>query len=177
MLAGWFCVVLTFLLVKPCHSEEPEAAHWWAIQPLTNPLPPHDPQNDWSHHPVDAFILEGLKELGLKPAPEADRLEWIRRASFDLTGLPPSSEAIDAFMEDTRPEARRHLIDRLLESPHYGERWGQHWLDLTRWAESDGYRQDAFRPHAWPYRDYVIRSFNDDKPYDRFIHEQLAGDE
>jgi hypothetical protein len=177
MLAGCFCVVLTFLLVKPCHSEEPEAAHWWAIQPLTNPLPPHDPQNDWSHHPVDAFILEGLKELGLKPAPEADRLEWIRRAFFDLTGLPPSSEAIDAFMEDTRPEARRHLIDRLLESPHYGERWGQHWLDLTRWAESDGYRQDAFRPHAWPYRDYVIRSFNDDKPYDRFIQEQLAGDE
>ena len=108
---------------------------------------------------------------------QADRLTLLRRVTFDLTGLPPTSEDQDAFLHDARPDAYERLVDRLLESPHYGEYLARQWLDLVRFAESDGYKADGFRPGAWRYRDYVIKSFNDDKPYDRFIREQLAGDE
>ena len=128
-------------------------------------------------NPVDRFILQALLKNGLTPAPEADKNTLIRRVIFDLTGLPPTLEEVDAFNADDAPDAYERLIDRLLGSPRYGQRWARHWLDLVRYAESDGYRQDALRPHAWRYRDYVVRSFNTDKPYDRFLTEQLAGDE
>jgi hypothetical protein len=131
----------------------------------------------WSRNPIDQFILKVLLDHGLTPAPEADRSTLIRRATFDLTGLPPTLEEVDAFLIDLAPDAYERLIERLLASPRYGQRWGRHWLDLVRYAESDGYRQDAFRPQAWRYRDYVVRAFNTDKAYDRFLTEQLAGDE
>jgi hypothetical protein len=116
-------------------------------------------------------------EWKLTPAPEADRHELVRRVYFDLHGLPPTKDQIDAFVNDKDPRAYETLIDELLASPRYGERWAQHWLDLVRYAESDGYNQDAYRSFVWPYRDYVIQSLNDDKPYDQFVREQLAGDE
>jgi hypothetical protein len=126
---------------------------------------------------VDAFILARLQREGLRPAPEADRRTLIRRLYFDLTGLPPTPEEIAAFVASNEPLAYEKLVDRLLASPHYGERWGRHWLDVVRFAETEGFEYDRHRPGAWRYRDYVIRSFNDDKPYDQFVREQLAGDE
>jgi mono/diheme cytochrome c family protein len=129
-------------------------------------------------NPIDAFILQKLDSKGLAPSPEADKLTLLRRASFDLTGLPPGPEEVKAFLSDAAPDAYERLIDRLLASPRYGERWGRFWLDVAGYADSEGKReQDLPRPHAWRYRDYVIRSFNADKPYDRFLLEQLAGDE
>ncbi len=155
----------------------------WSLQPLGHPEPPTLPPayeaewSDWARTPIDRFILKGLAEHGLTPAPEADRATLIRRVTFDLIGLPPTVAEIDAFLADQRPDAYERLVDRLLVSPRQGERWGRHWLDLVRYAESDGFREDAYRPQAWRYRDYVVRSFNSDKPYDRFTTEQLAGDE
>ena len=131
----------------------------------------------WVKTPVDAFILAGLRKNGLKPAPQADRATLIRRVTYDLTGLPPTPEEIDAFVRDKSPNAWEKVVDRLLASPHYGEQWGRHWLDVVRFAESDGYEYDTHRPDAYRYRDYVVQSFNDDKPYDEFVKEQLAGDE
>ena len=127
--------------------------------------------------PIDAFILQGLAKAGLKPAPEADRLTLIRRVTYDLHGVPPTPEEINAFVSDRSPQAWAKVVDRLLSSPKYGEQWGRHWLDVVRFAESDGYEYDTHRPDAYRYRDYVIRSFNQDKPYNAFIKEQLAGDE
>jgi hypothetical protein len=150
---------------------------WWAFQPVQNPPVPVIPDDQWSRNPVDRFLLARMHAEGLSPAPEADRATLIRRVYFDLIGLPPTPEEIEAFVADERPEAYELLVDRLLASPHYGERWGRHWLDVVRYAESDGYRQDAYRPIAWKYRDYVVRSFNADKPYPQFVREQLAGDE
>ena len=129
------------------------------------------------HNPIDNFILARLDAAGLKPADEATRPVLIRRLTFDLIGLPPTPEEIDAFVTDKSDDAYGRLVERLLASPRYGERWARHWLDLVRYADSDGYRIDEYRPNAWRYRDYVIRSFNNDKPYDRFVREQLAGDE
>jgi Protein of unknown function (DUF1553)/Protein of unknown function (DUF1549) len=128
-------------------------------------------------HPIDAFIRAKLDAAGLSPAPQATREQFIRRVTFDLTGLPPTPQEIDAFVNDKSPAAWETVIDRLLASPHYGERWGRHWLDLARYADTNGYEFDEPRPDAWRYRDYVIRSFNADKPFDRFAIEQLAGDE
>jgi len=128
-------------------------------------------------NPVDAFILAALASRGLRPAPPASRRTLIRRLYFDLIGLPPRPEEVEAFLHDQSPDAYSKLVDRLLDSEHYGERWGRHWLDVARYADSDGYEYDALRPNSWRYRDYVIRAFNQDKPYDRFIREQLAGDE
>jgi mono/diheme cytochrome c family protein len=150
---------------------------WWAFQSVSNPGLPTVDDGGWSLNGVDNFIYQKLTENGLSPAEEADRLTLIRRASFDLTGLPPSREEMATFLSDASPHAYESMIDRLLESPSYGEHWARYWLDLVRYAESDGYKQDAYRPHAWRYRDYVIRSFNEDIPYDRFVREQLAGDE
>jgi hypothetical protein len=155
----------------------------WSFQPVRRPeIPsvgdastPADPE--WSSNPIDRFILHTLAQKGLSPAPPADRGTLIRRVTFDLTGLPPTPQEVDAFLADDRPDAYERLVDRLLASPRYGQRWARHWLDLVRYAESDGFRQDAYRPDAWRYRDYVVRSFNLDKPYDRFLAEQLAGDE
>ncbi|MBI3874767.1 MAG: DUF1553 domain-containing protein [Verrucomicrobia bacterium] len=149
----------------------------WAFQPLKRPPVPSVRSSQLVVNPVDAFILARLEAKGLKLSAPASREQLIRRVTFDLVGLPPTPAEIDAFIADTSPNAYEKLLDRLLASPHYGERWGRHWLDLVRFAETDGYEHDAVRPHAWRYRDYVVRSFNADKPYDRFMREQIAGDE
>lgn len=149
---------------------------YWCFQPVANPQPPQV-TSKWVRNDIDRFVAQKHVELGLKPAPEADRHELVRRLYFTLHGLPPTREQIDAFVTNQDPQAYEKLVDELLASPRYGERWAQHWLDLVRYAESDGYNQDALRPAAWPYRDYVIKSLNEDKPYDQFVREQLAGDE
>ncbi|HEX8200094.1 MAG TPA: DUF1553 domain-containing protein, partial [Isosphaeraceae bacterium] len=131
----------------------------------------------WTRNPIDAFLLAGLEAHGLRPNHPAARHELIRRVTYDLTGLPPTPEEVDTFLADDRPDAYERLVDRLLASPHHGERWGRHWLDLVRFAETNSYERDAPKPGAWRYRDYVIRSFNRDTPFDRFTREQLAGDE
>ena len=154
-----------------------EDRQWWAFQPVADPTPPEVDDQGWARTDIDRFIYRRLDEAGLTPAPQADKLTLMRRLYCDLIGLPPSPEEIEVYLADTRPDAYGRLVDRLLESPRYGEKWARHWLDLVRYAESDGYRADHFRPEAWRYRDYVIKSFNDDKPYDQFVMEQLAGDE
>jgi hypothetical protein len=138
--------------------------------------PPRVAAAGWPVHPVDAFVLARLEAHGLRPAAPADRLTLLRRVTFGLTGLPPTPEEVDAFLADTRPDAYERVVDRLLASPHHGERWAQHWLDVVRYADSNGYEVDGERPQAWRYRDYVTRAFNADMPYDRFVTEQLAGD-
>lgn len=153
--------------------------NWWAIKPVADPAPPKAGEG-WAKNPIDAFIAEKLAEKDLKPAGPADAGELVRRLYFDLHGLPPSPEAVLAFERAfaTDPDkATTELADQLLASPRYGERWGQHWLDVVRYAESDGYRADDYRPETWMYRDYVIRSMTEDKPYHQFIREQLAADE
>ena len=160
-----------------------EDRQWWAFRPIhrgTGILPAVLPiQNPKSRiqNPIDAFVVSALEAQQLCPAPEADRRTLIRRLTFDLTGLPPTPAEMDAFVSDERPDAYERLADQLLASPRHGEHWARHWLDLVRYGESDGYKQDAYRPEAWRYRDYVIRSLNADKPYSRFVLEQLAGDE
>jgi hypothetical protein len=149
---------------------------WWSLQPLRNPSPPAVHERSWPRGPLDAFILARLEAHGITPAPPADRITYLRRVKYDLLGLPPTPEETDAYVADTSPDADAKLIDRLLASPHYGERWGRHWLDVARFGESDGFENDKPRDHAWPYRDYVLDSFNADKPYPQFIKEQLAGD-
>ncbi len=153
-----------------------EDYQWWAIQPVKDPTIPKV-KSDWVKNEIDSFILQKLNEAKLSPAPEASREELIRRASFDLHGLPPTPELVTSFVNDKRPDAWDLAVDGLLASPRYGERWAQHWLDVVRYAESDGYRADDFRPDTYKYRDYVIRSLNQDKPYDLFVKEQLAADE
>ncbi len=162
--------------VAPLGKYTPVERRHWAFQPRKQVVPPtlKDP---WIKNPVDAFILEGLQKAGLKPAAEADRTTLIRRVTYDLHGLPPTPEEITAFVNDKAPRAYERLVDRLLASPRYGEQWARHWLDVVRFAESDGYEYDTHRPDAFRYRDYVIASFNADKPYDQFLKEQLAGDE
>jgi hypothetical protein len=157
-------------------SRKRAGADWWSLQPIRSPAIPAGAERSWIRTPIDAFILAKLKEKGLTPSPEADRRTLIRRATFDLLGLPPTPEEIDAFVQDPSLDAYERLIDRLLESPHYGERWGRHWLDIVRFAESHGYETNLLRFNAWPYRDYVSRAFNCDTPYPRFVLEQLAGD-
>ncbi len=149
----------------------------WALQPLRQPQPPQVQHGEWCANPIDAFIIARLQGAGLSPAPPADKITLIRRATYDLTGLAPTLAEVQAFVEDNRPDAYEWVVDRLLASPHYGEQWGRHWLDLVRYAESNSYERDSFKPNVWRYRDYVIRAFNSDKPYDRFIREQIAGDE
>jgi hypothetical protein len=151
---------------------------YWAFQPVKPPpVPDVTDHRSRIAHPVDAFVLARLRERGLEMNPPATPRELVRRVYFDLVGLPPSPEEVAEFERNPTDSAWAALIDRLLASPHYGERWGRHWLDLVRYAESNGYERDGAKPNAWRYRDYVIESFNADKPYDRFIREQLAGDE
>ena len=149
--------------------------NWWSLLPRQQvAVPPLD--DAWIRTPVDAFILAKHREQGLGPSQRADRATLIRRLTYDLHGLPPTPAEIDAFVADTSDDAYRKLVDRLLASPRYGERWGRHWLDIVHYGESHGYDKDKPRPNAWPYRDYVIASLNQDKPYDRFVAEQVAGD-
>ncbi|MEX2285962.1 MAG: PSD1 and planctomycete cytochrome C domain-containing protein [Planctomycetaceae bacterium] len=157
---------------------EERRGKWWSLEPLHKPPLPSISAEDasWVRTPVDAFIVHRLRREGLQPSPEADRRTLIRRLTFDLHGLPPTLEEIATFLDDPRPDAYERLVDRLLESPRYGERWARHWLDVVHYGETHGYDKDKRRPNAWPYRDYVIRSFNKGKPYSRFVLEQLAGD-
>jgi hypothetical protein len=153
-----------------------ERAHW-AFQKPVRPQVPTVRDTVWIRTPVDRFVLSRLEGAGLLPSPPADRARLLRRVTFDLVGLPPTPEELESFLNDDRPDAYARAVERLLASPHYGERWAQHWLDVARYAESNGYETDSDRLHAWRYRDYVIRAFNEDKPYDRFLTEQLAGDQ
>jgi Skp family chaperone for outer membrane proteins len=152
--------------------------NWWSLQPLVRPPLPKLTPADWSQvrTPIDVFVLARLREQGLAFSPRADRRTLIRRLHFDLLGLPPSPEDVERFLRDDSLTAYEDLVDRLLASSHYGERWARHWLDVVKYADTCGYDKDKLRPNAWPYRDYVIRSFNEDKPYWRFAQEQIAGD-
>jgi hypothetical protein len=167
---------LAFVAQAAAPSLEEGREHW-AFQPLTNPTEPDVKMKTWPKNDIDHFVLAKLEAAGLQPSAEADRATLIRRITLDLIGLPPTPEEVTAFVKNDSPRAYEALIDRLLASPHYGERWGRHWLDLARYADTSGFHNDLDRPYAWKYRDYVIRSFNDDKPYARFIAEQIAGDE
>ncbi len=155
----------------------PQQRRWWAFQKVIKPTIPQPKNSTWVKNPIDAFVLSRLEEKNLAPAPPADRITLIRRATLDLTGLVPNPEEVQAFVSDSSPDAFTKVVDRLLGSPRYGERWARHWLDLARYADSEGFKSDETRPNIWRYRDYVIDSFNRDKPYDRFIREQIAGDE
>ena len=150
---------------------------YWAYRPLKRPQVPSVEASALISNPIDAFILAKLEANSLTPATPASKLTLIRRVYYDLTGLPPSPEAVEAFLNDTAPDAYEKRIDKLLKSPRYGEKWGRHWLDLVRYAETNGYEGDSDKPYVWRYRDYVINAFNQDKPYNQFIKEQLAGDE
>ena len=149
----------------------------WSFKPLTQPVLPEIRDKFWPRDPIDRFILARLEKEGLKPALEADRVTWIRRVTLDLTGLPPTPEQVSKFVGDQRPDAYKLAVDELLESPRYGERWAQHWLDVVRYADTHGFEVNTERPNAWPYRDYVIRAMNRDTPGDRFIREQIIGDQ
>ena len=138
------------------------------------PEPPKVAAADWVRNPIDNFVLSKLEAKGLKPSPEASRAVLARRLYYDLIGLTPTPEEIKAFVADKSPKAYEELVDRLLSSPRYGERWARHWLDLARYADTNGYEGDPEFPHAWRYRDYVIDAFNNDKPYDQFIKEQIG---
>ena len=153
-----------------------DARDHWSFKPLTNFAQPETQNKTWPRNDVDRFILARLEREGLQPAPEAERVAWLRRVYFDLIGLPPPPEQADAFSKDSRADAHERVVDELLASPRYGERWAQHWLDVVRYADTHGFEVNTERPNAWPYRDYVIRAFNHDTPYDRFIREQLVGD-
>ena len=179
VLRGWIFALL--LLCPPrertvaAETGKSKADHW-AFKPAVRPSIPAIEKQSWARNPIDNFVLSKLEALKLAPSREAGRVALIRRLSFDLTGLPPGPEEVRQFASDTRPDAYEKLVDRLLGSPRYGERWARHWLDVVHYGESHGYDKDKPRPNAWPYRDYVIRSFNSDTPYSRFAQEQIAGD-
>jgi hypothetical protein len=177
---GWFAFLLLVWLSTVVRGQDvltPARLNHWAWKPPVRQLLPEVKLPAWVQSPVDRFLLAKIEAAGLKPAQAAGREQLLRRVSIDLLGLPPTPSEIDAFVNDAGPGAWERVVDRLLASPHYGERWGRHWLDLARYAESNGYEFDELRPNAWRYRDYVILSWNADKPYDRFVHEQIAGDE
>jgi hypothetical protein len=178
-------IVSALLFAAPALADSPggtgaAAPRHWSLRPVRQPavpLPDEPGRRQWVRTPVDAFIVQRLDRAGLRPAPEADRRTLIRRVTFDLTGLPPTPEEVVAFVHDPAPDAYERLVERLLASPAYGERWGRHWLDVVRYAETEGFEYDRYLPGAWRYRDYVLRAINEDRPFDRFIVEQLAGDE
>jgi hypothetical protein len=152
------------------------AAEHWAFKPPVRPVPPEVQGKDWARNPIDRFILARLESGHLVPSPEADRRTLVRRLYLVMLGMPPTPDEVTAFAADTRSDAFERLVDRVLEDPRYGERWGRHWLDVIRFAESNGFETNRERPNAWRFRDYVIAAFNQDKPYDRFIREQIVGD-
>jgi hypothetical protein len=161
----------------PIESFTAEQKEHWSYQPLERPEPPAVREVSWVRNPIDRFILAELEAIDLPHAPEADRVALIRRVTFDLTGLPPTPRDVASFLNDSRRDAYERVVDRLLESPQYGERWAQHWLDLAHYADSNGFELDAERPDAWRYRDWVVRALNSDMSYDRFVALQLAGEE
>jgi hypothetical protein len=149
---------------------------WWSLQPVRRVAPPPVRRSDWPRNDVDRFVLARLEARGLSPAPEADRRTLIRRLAFDLVGLPPEPEDVERFVADPAPDAYEKLVDRLLASPHHGERWARHWLDVVRFGESQGFEYNRIRDNAWRYRDWVVDAFNRDLPYDEFVRQQVAGD-
>jgi len=159
------------------HTFTPAQKNYWAFQPVAKPTPPAVKNQQWVQNAIDAFVLQKLEAQNLQPNPRAGKLTLLRRTTIDMTGLPPTQEEIQQYLSDQSPNAWEKVVDRLLASPQYGERWARHWLDVARYADSNGFRGDETRPHVWRYRDYVIKAFNDDKPYDRFVREQIAGDE
>ena len=179
MLRRILCGSLPALLLAVASAQETSgsASDWWAYQPLRRPAPPVVRDQAWVRSPIDAFILAGLEERGLRPAPAADRHTLLRRVTYDLTGLPPTQAEIDAFVADDADDAYDKVVDRLLASPQYGVKWAQHWLDVVRYAETDGYERDSRKPSVWRYRDWVVDAFNQDMPYRDFVTKQLAGDE
>ena len=181
------CVVLGLISAAlmaqdsaPLGSYSAAERRHWAFQKRSTPKVPTftaPADRTWARQPIDAFVLAALKKEGLSPSPATDRATLIRRLSFDLTGLPPTPAEVATFAADHSPDAYGKLVERLLASPHYGERWAQHWLDVVRYAETEGFEYDTHRKDVWRYRDYAVRAFNEDKPYDRFLTEQIAGDE
>src|SRR4051812_21591680 len=168
---------LMFLLATHAvGAEKANKADFWTFKPSSKPIVPALRKATRPRNPIDVFILAELEKKGLQPSPEADRRTLLRRITFDLTGLPPTPEEAETFFSDRSGDAHERLVDRLLASPAYGERWARHWLDVVHFGETHGYDKDKLRPHAWPYRDYVIRAFNRDTPWSRFVEEQLAGD-
>ena len=175
------CAAALSLCAPICAEElapynfKPQQKRWWAIQPVVKPAVP--PAASGALNEIDRFVFDQLKAKGLQPAPPASRTVYLRRVTLDLTGLPPTPAETQAFLSDTLPGAEERLVERLLASPRYGERWGRQWLDVVRYSDSDGFKQDDTRPNMWRYRDWVIQSFNEDKPFNRFTREQIAADE
>jgi hypothetical protein len=173
-------LLLLLLAGASAVADNPRGEPHWSFRKRSRPEVPRFADaagRAWVRNDIDAFVLERLRREGLRPAPEADRRTLIRRLCFDLTGLPPTPAEVDAFVNDPAPDAYERLVDRLLADPRHGEQWGRHWLDVVRYAETEGFEYDRTHPGAWRYRDYVIRAFAEDRPYDRFAVEQLAGDE
>jgi len=167
------------LAAEPAATFKPIQRKWWAIQPVSTPAVPQlDAAGQaWARNEIDRFIYSKLQSKGIRPSPPASKAVFLRRVTLDLTGLPPTPAEAQEFLSDTRPGAEERLVDRLLASSRYGERWGRHWLDVVRYSDSDGFKQDDTRPDMWRYRDWVIQSWNNDKPFDRFLREQIAADE
>jgi hypothetical protein len=170
-------VLICFAALMAADTFSQRQRDFWSFQKVKPQTPPPVRSAQWARNEIDRFVLAKLEAKGIQPAAPADKITLLRRASFDLIGLPPAPEEVSAFLADHSPDAYEKVVERLLASPRYGERWGRHWLDLARFAESEGFKADEARPNAWRYRDYVIDSFNHDKPYDRFVQEQIAGDE
>jgi hypothetical protein len=169
-----FTVAGAAVVAKPSVDK---AREHWSFRPVRRPAIPAVRQRDWLRSPIDAFLLARLEAAGLRPNGDADKRTLLRRVYLDVIGLPPTPEEQRAFLDDASPDAFARVVDRLLARPEYGERWARHWLDVVRYAESNGYERDGAKPNAWRYRDYVINALNKDKPFDRFVQEQLAGDE
>src|SRR5262245_14459089 len=167
-------IALVLIVAAACPAAEPASTHWAYVAPV-RPAFPAVTNEPWARTGVDRFVLARLQHDGLSPSPEASRAILIRRLSFDLIGLPPSIAEVDQFQTDTRPDAYERLVDRLLGSPQFGEKWARHWLDLARYADSHGFQRDELR-EIWPYRDWVVQALNADVPFDRFTIEQIAGD-
>lgn len=178
VLAFVICILASDFYSRAEETKRPRAiaTNLWSLKPVKSPELPAVKNRAWPRNGIDYFILEKLEATALAPSREADRTTLIRRLSFDLTGLPPTPEEIDEFLSDASPQAYENMVERLLASPRYGECWARHWLDVARYTESQGFEYDHMRPNAWHYRDYVIASFNSDKPYNQFVKEQIAGD-
>jgi hypothetical protein len=170
-------VALAFTAARPATAAPLDGQKHWAFIPVKRPATPAAADPIWSRNPIDRFIRARMQASGIQPAPPADRRTLIRRLYLDLIGLPPAPADVQAFLDDTSPDALARVVDRLLARPQYGERWARHWMDVARYADTNGYERDGAKPNAWRYRDYVINALNDDKPYNRFVTEQLAGDE